>query len=61
MNAGAGRRIPLGSFTLPLFSRKPLPVETREQRELRLRLQDRAIFLRDSLRKDSLEKARIRP
>jgi hypothetical protein len=61
MNGGANVRIPLGSFTLPLFTRKPSPVETREQRELRLRLQDRAIFLRDSLRKDSLEKARIRP
>lgn len=61
MNGGSATRIPLGSFTLPLFTRSPSPIETREQRELRQRLQDRAIFLRDSVRKDSLEKARIRP
>ena len=61
MNGGAAVRVPLGSFTLPLFTRSPSPIETAEQRELRLRLQDRAIFLRDSLRADSIAKARIRP
>lgn len=63
VNGGSARRVPIASVSvpLPLFTRSPSPIETREQRELRQRLQDRAIFLRDSVRKDSIEKARIRP
>jgi hypothetical protein len=38
-----------------------VPTESAEARARRWRLQDRALFLRDSLRADSVAKARIQP
>jgi len=63
MNGGSSVRVPIASVSipLPLFTRKPLPVESTEERLRRQRLQDRALALRDSLRADSIAKARIRP
>ena len=61
MNGGSTVRIPIASISAPIFTRKPLPVESTEDRLRRLRLQDRALFVRDSIRADSLAKARIRP
>jgi hypothetical protein len=61
MNGGANVRIPIASISAPLFTRSPSPVESTEERLRRERLHDRALFLRDSLRADSIAKARIRP
>ena len=63
MNGGSSNRVPIASVSipLPLFTRKPLPVESTEDRLRRLRLQDRVLFVRDSIRADSIAKARIRP
>lgn len=61
MNGGASMRMPVGSISAPLFSRKPLPPEPLEARQLRLRLAERAKAKRDSLRADSIAKSQIRP
>jgi hypothetical protein len=61
MNGGSSVRIPIASISAPIFTRKPLPVESTEDRLRRKRLEDRAALVRDSLRADSIAKARIRP
>jgi hypothetical protein len=61
MNGGSAVRIPILTISAPFLTRKPVPPEPLEIRLLRERLADRAIFLRDSLRADSIAKSRIRP
>jgi len=51
----------VATASVPFLAGQPVPVESAEERARRWRLQDRALFLRDSLRADSVAKARIRP